>query len=203
MQLLKGSNILLYSGDVTETVSNVLIGEPSEDGRSYTLGIPKGDNHIWTDRKVSFFGRSFRTIGLPEQGIEENIPLSWHKKVHVKMLDSTGNVTVYEKDTLTRHLFYDAYYHDGRGEKVKKTGAEPADDINVRIYSFSHDNSYIPKIGDMIVCGECAFEFDNSSQIYVSESMAQFRELFPEFGVIKTASTEQNGDKPDIIITGR
>ncbi|MCR5731234.1 MAG: hypothetical protein K6G20_12890 [Ruminococcus sp.] len=203
MQLLKGSNILLYIGDVTETVSNVLIGEPSADGKCYTLGIPKGDSHIWSDRKVCFFGRTFRTIGLPEQGIEENIPLSWHKKVHVKMLDSTGSVTVYEKDTFTRHIFSEVYCHDGRGEKVNKTGALPSGDIDVRIYSFSHDNSYIPKAGDMIVCGECEFEFDNSSQIYVSESMAQFRKLFPEFSDIKAVSIELNGDKPDIIITGR
>lgn len=81
--------------DVAETVSNVLVGEPSTQeivdtvnltGKvlAYTLAIPKGDTHTWTDRKVSFFGETFRTIGAPTQGIEDLIPLSWNKKVRVE-----------------------------------------------------------------------------------------------------------------------
>jgi hypothetical protein len=76
-------------------VDNVLIGEPtSEDvidalnltGKhlAYTLAIPKGDTHTWTDRKVEFFGEVFHTIGEPTQGIEALIPLSWNKKVKVE-----------------------------------------------------------------------------------------------------------------------
>jgi len=81
--------------DVTITVDNVLIGEPSTEditetfnvtGKrlAYTLGIPKGDTHTWTDRKVSFFGKTFRTFGEVTQGIEDLIPLSWNKKVMVE-----------------------------------------------------------------------------------------------------------------------
>lgn len=81
--------------DVAVTVDNVLIGEPtSEDvidtlnltGKhlAYTLAIPKGDTHTWTDRKVEFFGEVFHTIGEPTQGIEALIPLSWNKKVKVE-----------------------------------------------------------------------------------------------------------------------
>lgn len=82
----------------TETIAdvdNVLIGEPSTEdivdtlnltGKrlAYTLAIPKGDTHTWTDRKVGFFGEVFRTIGNPTQGIEANIPLLWNKKVKVE-----------------------------------------------------------------------------------------------------------------------
>ena len=50
----------------------------------YTLGIPKGDAHTWEGRKVGFFGDTFRVIGKPTQGIEENIPLRWNKKVKVE-----------------------------------------------------------------------------------------------------------------------
>ena len=53
----------------------------------YTLGIPKGDTHDWTNVAVSFFGRRFRTIGSPMEGIEELIPLSWNKKVRVEAID--------------------------------------------------------------------------------------------------------------------
>jgi len=81
--------------DVPETVENILI-EPLSDsevletlsltGRKavYRIGIPKGDKHDWTDKKVSFFGQDFRTIGIPLEGIEEMIPLEWNKKVTVE-----------------------------------------------------------------------------------------------------------------------
>ena len=74
------------------TVENVLIGEPSAQERleetnltgrmiAYVLGIPKGDAHEWENVTVEFFGHKFRTYGIPMQGIEANIPLSWHLKV--------------------------------------------------------------------------------------------------------------------------
>ena len=76
-------------------VDNVLIGEPSSDqaledlnlyGKrlAYVLAIPKGDDNVWTDTKVEFFGETFRTYGEPTQGIEDLIPLSWNKKVRVE-----------------------------------------------------------------------------------------------------------------------
>lgn len=75
-------------------VDDVLVGEPSSQdivdelnlsGRmlAYTLAIPKGDTHTWEGRKVGFFGDVFQVIGKPTQGIEENIPLRWNKKVKV------------------------------------------------------------------------------------------------------------------------
>jgi hypothetical protein len=81
--------------DVPRTIENVLIGEPTTDqvidelnlsGKrlAYTLAIPKGDNHEWTDRKVEFFGEVFRTFGRPTQGIDHLIPLDWNKKVKVE-----------------------------------------------------------------------------------------------------------------------
>lgn len=76
-------------------VDNVLIGEPSSDqaiqelnlyGKrlAYVLAIPKGDDNVWTDTEVEFFGETFRTYGEPTQGIEDLIPLSWNKKVRVE-----------------------------------------------------------------------------------------------------------------------
>lgn len=76
----------------TERVENVLVGQPTAQERideltltgraiEYVLGIPKGDTHNWENQIVEFFGHKFKTFGIPEQGIEANIPLSWHKKV--------------------------------------------------------------------------------------------------------------------------
>lgn len=81
--------------DTTINVDNVLIGEPTTDdvitdlqlfGKrlAYTLGIPKGDTHVWTDTEVEFFGQKFRTYGLPVEGIEDLLPLEWNKKVKVE-----------------------------------------------------------------------------------------------------------------------
>ena len=78
--------------ETPEIVHNVLVGEPSTDdisqaeslfGRKlvYMLGIPKGDAHNWTDVRVGFFGRVFRTFGLPMQGIAQNVPTPWNMKV--------------------------------------------------------------------------------------------------------------------------
>lgn len=76
-------------------IHNVLIGEPSTDdilseynvsGKriAYMLAIPKGDTHDWVNKVVEFYGYRFRTIGIPTQGIEANIPLLWNKKVRVE-----------------------------------------------------------------------------------------------------------------------
>lgn len=81
--------------DSTVTVQNVLIGQPTtEDITSsielygkrieYMLGIPKGDTHEWEDTEVEFFGGLYRTFGFTIQGIEDNIPTPWHKKVRVE-----------------------------------------------------------------------------------------------------------------------
>lgn len=78
-----------------EAVENVLVAPASSDdiittqeltGKKavYSLAIPKGDTHEWTDAVVRFFGQEWRTLGFPLEGIEENIPLDWNKKVMVK-----------------------------------------------------------------------------------------------------------------------
>lgn len=105
---MKGAAVVLYERTQTGTdafndpvyaetavnVQNVLIGEPTTDevtssvelyGRKieYMLGLPKGDSHNWEDATVEIFGKKFRTFGATIQGIEENVPTPWHKKVRV------------------------------------------------------------------------------------------------------------------------
>ena len=113
MARLSGISVILYEEvqtgtddfgapiyeEIPVTVDNVLVGEPSTDdittstqlfGKTiqYMLGIPKGDSHDWTDKKVSWtdaYGitHKVRTFGFPITGIEENVPhqLPWHMKV--------------------------------------------------------------------------------------------------------------------------
>lgn len=83
----------------TETpvpVANVLVAPLSDSeiletynltGRKavYQMGIPKGDTHEWTaGKKVRFKGKDYRIIGLPTEGIDKLIPLSWNLKVKVE-----------------------------------------------------------------------------------------------------------------------
>lgn len=84
----------IYS-ETEETVDDVLVSPVSTEDVTnaltmygkhavYTLAIPKGDSHDWEDREVIFFGRKWRTFGAVTQGIEDNIPLRWNKKVQVE-----------------------------------------------------------------------------------------------------------------------
>lgn len=81
--------------DVETEVDNVLISPTTSDdivnqmtltGKKavYTLAIPKGDTNNWEDQEVRFFGEKWRVFGVPLQGIDHLIPLSWNKKVMVE-----------------------------------------------------------------------------------------------------------------------
>lgn len=78
-----------------ETISDVLVGQPSTDdveqtiqlyGKkiAYVIGIPKDDEHDWFDRELVIFGDRYRTIGYPMTGIQDNIPLKWGQNVKVE-----------------------------------------------------------------------------------------------------------------------
>jgi len=109
MEMIKGIDIVILSKTKVgedpfkrpiyetkeEVVKNVIVVPASSDDLAtsqdlygkkavYTLGIPKGDTHTWIDTIVKFFGAEWETIGFPQEGIEENIPLNWNKKVMVE-----------------------------------------------------------------------------------------------------------------------
>ena len=72
----------LYAPVSTEDVLNTvnLTGKTAV----FQLAIPKGDDHDWKNAKVEFLGKTWRTIGIPEEGIVENIPLKWNRKIKVE-----------------------------------------------------------------------------------------------------------------------
>lgn len=107
--MLKGITVILVSkqktgedpfgapvyGEIEIAVDNVLVAPTSSDdmvnqlnltGRKavYTLAIPKGDDNAWENQEVRFFGERWRVFGIPLQGIDDLIPLSWNKKVTVE-----------------------------------------------------------------------------------------------------------------------
>lgn len=81
-------NCPIYEETETE-VNDVLVGQPLQAeiidtvslyGKKavYSLGIPKGDTHVWKDQIVEIFGRRFRVFGDVIAGIPENVPTRWH-----------------------------------------------------------------------------------------------------------------------------
>lgn len=70
-------NVLVAPASTTEVLDTLnLTGKKAV----YNIAVPKGDEHIWKDNRVDFFGASWRVIGLPQRGIDENIPLDWNDK---------------------------------------------------------------------------------------------------------------------------
>ena len=176
------------------------MGEPSSDGTLYTIAVPKGDNHEWTDKIVEFFGRKFRTVGFAEQGIEENIPLLWHKKIRAEFLNVNNSCTIFEKDTFTKHFFENVHFCDSRSSKAVSGGSQVTGDINIHIYL---GEQYQPKINDIIISGNCEFEFDTESQKSISESFKEFRKNYPDFATINSVSIKNSCKIPDYDITAR
>ena len=74
-------NVLVAPVAAVDIVNDLqLYGKRAE----YELCIPKGDTHIWEDRKVEFFGQTFRTFGFATEYINDLLPLDWNKKIKVE-----------------------------------------------------------------------------------------------------------------------
>lgn len=109
MTMIKGITVTLYEttpngvdgfgapvySETAVTVDNVLVAPASSEdiitntdltGKKevYTLAIPKGDTHDWVDKRVDFWGKSFKTFGFPVKGIDALVPTSWNMKVTVE-----------------------------------------------------------------------------------------------------------------------
>lgn len=74
-------NVLVSPATSDDIVTNTdLTGKKA----TYTLAIPKGDTHDWTDKTVEFFGEKFKTFDIPVKGIDSLVPLDWNMKVKVE-----------------------------------------------------------------------------------------------------------------------
>lgn len=74
-------NVLVTPSNTDDIVSDLqLYGKKSV----YELCIPKGDTHVWEDRRVEFFGETWHTFGFSQRYIEENVPLCWNARIKVE-----------------------------------------------------------------------------------------------------------------------
>lgn len=109
MAFLEGIPVILYDKvqtgtDVLNTpvfqeipvvVENVLVcpvfadgivGENQPEGKraEYELCIPKKNTNVWENRVVEFYGKKWRTFGIPLQWQESMVPGIWNRKVKVE-----------------------------------------------------------------------------------------------------------------------
>lgn len=107
---IEGISITLYTETVTGyddfnreivetkavTIDNVVVGQPSsEDITSeinvsgkravYNLAIPKDDKNDWTNKVVEFYGKKWRTIGVPTQFMDGYMGPSWPWNKQIKV----------------------------------------------------------------------------------------------------------------------
>ena len=109
--MIKGIPVTLYETKITGqddfgrdieeetavTIDNVVIGQPSSEdviseislsGKriAYNLALPADDTHDWTNKTVEFYGKKWRTIGIPDQYIDGFMGKSfpWNKRVKVE-----------------------------------------------------------------------------------------------------------------------
>ena len=84
--IFEDKEIVIENVLVAPTSTQDVLNKLSITGKKavYTIAIPKGDSNNWENREVKFFGRKWRTIGIPQEGIESMIPLSWNRKVMVE-----------------------------------------------------------------------------------------------------------------------
>lgn len=108
---ISGEPIILYEQSVTGkddfnrdivteipiTIDNVVIGQPTTDditseinlsGKTiaYVLAIPADDDHTWENRTVEFWGKKWKTIGVPMKYMDGFMgsDFPWNAKVKVE-----------------------------------------------------------------------------------------------------------------------
>lgn len=82
-------NNVLVAPSISTDINDItnLVGKQTK----FTLGIPKGDTHVWENQKVKFNlnGREYvcKTYGFTIEGIENLVPTRWHKKVMCELYE--------------------------------------------------------------------------------------------------------------------
>lgn len=110
-----------------------------------------------------------------------------------------ADCTIYEANTYIRHELRDVYWNDSRGRTVTKSGIQIADSVVVYVY----DSEYVPKAGDIIVCGITDFSFDAQDERSISASMKEFRTAYPGFAVVKNVNDARYGGLPHTELIAR
>ena len=85
---------------------------------------------------------------------------------------------LYNKATqgLSRHIINGVYWRENKAGNVLRSGLQTAD--STTIYLYSDDVKPLTVAKDMLIRGVCDFEFDNTNQQTISESMRNFKNTY-------------------------
>lgn len=85
---------------------------------------------------------------------------------------------LYNKATqgFTRHIINGVYWRENKAGNVLRSGLQTAD--STTIYLYSDDVKPLTVAKDMLVRGICDFDFDNTNQQTISESMKNFKNTY-------------------------
>lgn len=100
----------------------------------------------------------------------------------------------------TRHFISGVYWRENKAGNILRSGLQTADSTTV--YLYSDDVKPLTVSKDMLVKGLCYFEFDNTSQQTVSESMKNFRSTY-DFVTVMSVDNYMFGGLPHIEISAK
>ena len=106
----------------------------------------------------------------------------------------------YENGGYIRYVIHDVYWRENKGGNVLKSGLTTADSTTVYLYSDETVPQKVTK--DMLVRGICDFEFSNTSQQTISQSMKDFRDAY-SFVTVMSIDNMMFGGLPHIEISAK
>ena len=115
-----------------------------------------------------------------------------------------ADCTLYKYNKLsggyTRHFISGVYWRENKAGNVLKSGLQTADSTTVYIF----DDAVLPETPtkDMLVKGNCLFEFTNTSAATISASMKTFRET-NAFVTVMSIDNMMYGGLPHIEISAK
>lgn len=118
------------------------------------------------------------------------------------MVNADCTLYLFDKATggYTRHFVKDVYWNENKAGNVLKSGLVSADSVAVYLYS----DFVVPEnpTKDMIVKGECYFEFDNTDEKTISDSMKKFKKEYDPH-TIMVCDNKMFGGLPHIELSAK
>lgn len=118
------------------------------------------------------------------------------------MTNADCTLYLYDKDTggYSRHFVEGVYWNENKAGNVLKSGLTSADSVAVYLYS----DFVVPEnpTKDMVVKGRCFFEFDNTNEKTISESMKEFKKE-TNFYTIMSCDNKMFGGLPHIELSAK
>ena len=119
------------------------------------------------------------------------------------LINSDCTLYLFDKVTngFTRHFIPDVYWDNSKSANILKSGLQNIDSVTVYLYSDKIKPLTPQK--DILVKGNCDFEFGNTSAKAISDSMKKFREQCPDFVTVNSIDEAMFGGLPHIEISAR